>query len=54
VGNRILSNSIFSNGETGIDLGGGTEDSFGVTANDPDDPDATAPPPTTTARTSLS
>jgi hypothetical protein len=43
VGNRILSNSIFSNGETGIDLGGGTEDSFGVTANDPDDPDATAP-----------
>jgi hypothetical protein len=43
VGNRILSNSIFSNGETSIDLGGGTEDSFGVTANDEDDPDATAP-----------
>ena len=40
VGNRILSNSIFSNGETSIDLGGGTEDSFGVTANDDDDPDA--------------
>jgi hypothetical protein len=35
VGNRILSNSIFSNGELGIDLG--TE---GVTPNDDDDPDA--------------
>lgn len=35
VGNRILSNSILSNGELGIDLG--TE---GVTANDEDDPDA--------------
>jgi hypothetical protein len=43
VGNRILSNSIFSNGETGIDLGGGTQDSFEVTANDTDDPDATTP-----------
>jgi len=40
VGNRILSNSIHSNGETGIDLGGGPEDQFGVTANDTDDPDA--------------
>jgi hypothetical protein len=40
VGNSILSNSIFSNGELGIDLGGGTEDSFEVTANDTDDPDA--------------
>ena len=40
VGNSVLSNSIHSNGETGIDLGGGTEDSFGVTANDLDDPDA--------------
>jgi hypothetical protein len=40
VGNSVLSNSIHSNGETGIDLGGGTEDSFGVTANDTDDPDA--------------
>jgi hypothetical protein len=34
-GNRILSNSTHSNGDLGIDLGGGTEDSFGVTANDP-------------------
>jgi len=33
-GNSILSNSIFSNAEMGIDLGGD-----GVTANDPDDPD---------------
>jgi hypothetical protein len=33
-GNRILSNSIFSNGELGIDLG-----TNGVTANDTDDPD---------------
>jgi hypothetical protein len=40
VGNSILSNSIFSNGELGIDLGGGTEDSFQVTDNDADDPDA--------------
>lgn len=40
-GNRILSNSIFSNGNTaaalGIDLGGN-----GVTANDPKDPDTGA------------
>jgi hypothetical protein len=43
VGNRVLSNSIFSNGETSIDLGGGTEDPFEVTANDEDDPDATTP-----------
>jgi hypothetical protein len=43
VGNSVLSNSIFSNGETGIDLGGGTEDAFEVTANDEDDPDATTP-----------
>lgn len=34
--NRILSNSIFSNGELGIDLQRGTEDAFGVTANDAD------------------
>lgn len=33
-GNRILSNSIFSNGELSIDLNGD-----GVTANDPRDPD---------------
>ena len=38
-GNYILSNSIFSNGELGIDLVGGTEGSGGVTANDPGDPD---------------
>lgn len=39
VGNRILSNSIYSNGKLGIDLTGGTEDANGVTANDPKDPD---------------
>jgi hypothetical protein len=45
VGNRILSNSIFSNGETGIDLlGGDAGNPFEVTANDTDDPDATSPP----------
>ena len=38
-GNRILSNSIFSNGKLGIDLEGGTEDANGITANDPKDPD---------------
>ena len=38
-GNRILSNFIFSNGDLGIALDGGTEDTFGVTANDPKDPD---------------
>jgi hypothetical protein len=50
VGNSILSNFIHSNGETGIDLVGGIEDSFGVTANDGDnpttaqiDPDSDAP-----------
>jgi hypothetical protein len=36
-GNQILSNSIFSNGELGIDLG-----TDGVTANDTDDPDGGA------------
>lgn len=30
--NQIVGNSIFSNGRLGIDLGGGTEDSNGVTA----------------------
>ncbi len=37
--NRILSNSIFSNGDLGIDLEGGTENAAGATANDPKDPD---------------
>jgi len=41
-GNRILSNSIFSNGLLGIDLGGN-----GVTANDPDDPNTPKPDPDT-------
>ena len=39
-GNRISGNSIFSNGELGIDLVGGTENATGATANDPKDPDA--------------
>lgn len=40
-GNRILSNSIFSNTGLGIDLEGGDETTigFGVTTNDPKDPD---------------
>ncbi|MGH3144658.1 MAG: hypothetical protein ACRDTR_02545 [Rubrobacter sp.] len=38
-GNNILSNSIFDNGELGIDIVGGAEDASGVTANDPQDPD---------------
>jgi trimeric autotransporter adhesin len=38
-GNRILSNSIFSNGDLGIDLEGGVESLGGVTDNDPKDPD---------------
>jgi CSLREA domain-containing protein len=41
-GNRILSNSIRSNGELGIDLTGGIEDANGVTANDTKDPDTGA------------
>jgi hypothetical protein len=42
VGNSILSNSIHSNGETGIDLGGGDAGNpFEVTANDGDDPNTT-------------
>lgn len=41
-GNSILSNQIFGNSGLGIDLLGGTEDSFGVTANDDDDPDTGA------------
>jgi hypothetical protein len=39
VGNRILSNSIFSNGRLGIDLVGGTENAAGATANDAKDLD---------------
>jgi CSLREA domain-containing protein len=38
-GNRILSNSIHGNGDLGIDLSGGTENAFGVTANDRKDRD---------------
>jgi len=41
-GNRIVRNSIFSNGGLGINLMGGIEDANGVTANDPDDPDTGA------------
>lgn len=33
-GNSISSNSIYSNGLLGIELAGGTEDSYGVTEND--------------------
>jgi len=38
-GNRITHNSIYGNGGLGINLLGGTEDSKGVTANDPGDAD---------------
>jgi hypothetical protein len=38
-GNRVVFNSIFSNGELGIDLEGGTENAAGATANDPGDAD---------------
>jgi hypothetical protein len=38
--NRILGNSVFSNGGVGIDLEGGIEDAAGRTANDPGDSDA--------------
>jgi hypothetical protein len=38
-GNRILDNSIFSNGGQGIDLVGGTENAAGATQNDAKDPD---------------
>lgn len=37
--NRILSNSIYDNDNLGINLNGGTEDGFGVTANDTGDGD---------------
>jgi hypothetical protein len=39
-GNRIEANSIYGNAQIGIDLLGGTEDAFGVTANDNCDLDA--------------
>ncbi len=42
VNNSILGNSIFSNTRLGINLLGGTEDSFGVTANDACDTDTGA------------
>jgi parallel beta-helix repeat protein len=38
-GNRILRNSVFDNGDLGIDLVGGAENASGVTANDPGDAD---------------
>jgi CSLREA domain-containing protein len=41
-GNRILSNSIFSNEALGIDLAGGSENIFGVTTTDDTDPDTGA------------
>ena len=41
-GNSILSNPIFQNVGLGIDLVGGTENGFGVTANDNNDPDTGA------------
>jgi hypothetical protein len=37
--NRFTGNQIYANGELGIDLAGGTENAFGVTANDNDDVD---------------
>ena len=39
---RITANQIFANAGLSIDLLGGTEDAFGVTANDTDDPDTGA------------
>ena len=42
IGNRILNNSIHSNGKLGINLLGGTEDANGVTKNDKKDPDTGA------------
>ncbi len=38
-GINITGNQIFSNGALGINLVGGTEDAFGTTTNDTDDPD---------------
>ena len=37
VGQQITANQIFGNGGLGINLSGGTQDSFGVTANDTSD-----------------
>jgi hypothetical protein len=39
---RISANQIFANGALGINLAGGTQNGFGVTANDNDDPDTGA------------
>ena len=41
-GNAIVGNSILGNGKLGINLAGGTEDSFGTTANDTKDIDTGA------------
>ena len=41
-GVRITANQIFGNQQLGIDLVGGTDDGFGTTANDTDDPDTGA------------
>jgi hypothetical protein len=41
-GNSVLSNEVFDNEGLGIDLSGGTEDSFGVTSNDSGDTDSGA------------
>ncbi len=38
--NRISRNAIYANGGLGINLEGGTQDAFGVTANDPGDGDS--------------
>jgi uncharacterized repeat protein (TIGR01451 family) len=38
-GNSVVGNEIFANGQLGIDLLGGTENGFGVTANDGGDVD---------------
>jgi len=40
--NAILGNTIYSNSNLGINIGGGTEDASGVTANDTDDGDTGA------------
>ncbi len=41
-GHAILGNQIYANSDLGIDLSGGTEDGFGVTANDSGDADTGA------------